>query len=319
MLVGMIDTTARLLQLLGLLQSRSVWSGTELAERLGVTTRSIRRDVDRLRELGYPVEAERGAGGGYRLGAGRALPPLLLDQDEAVAVAVCLRLAATGTVAGIGEAAVRTLGKLDQVLPPRLRAQVSAVQEATLTLDSRGSQVDPDLLLTLARAVRESVKIDVRYVDRAGNETERRLEPYRLAATRNRWYLVGFDLGRDDWRTLRLDRMEHVRATTFRFAPRPAPDVEHYVRRSITQSPYDVVATLEVEADAETVSERIPPSVGTVTSLGDGRTRLVVGADSTDVLAVHLMRLDLDFRVIDCPPLQQALRRYAERALQCAR
>lgn len=315
----MTDTTARVLQLLGLLQSRPVWSGTQLAERLGVTTRSVRRDVDRLRELGYPVEAERGAAGGYRLGAGRALPPLLLDQDEAVAVAVCLRLAATGTVAGIGEAAVRTLGKLDQVLPARLRAQVSAVQDATLTLDSRGPQVDPDLLMTLARAVRESVKIDVQYVDRSGVETDRRLEPYRLAATRNRWYLVGFDLGRDDWRTLRLDRMQDVHATTFRFTARPTPDLEDYVRRSITQSPYDVVATLEVAADADVVSERILPSVGTVTSLGPRRCKLVVGADSADVLAVHLMRLDLEFRVLDCPPLQEALRRYAERALRCAR
>ncbi|NHN55440.1 YafY family transcriptional regulator [Calidifontibacter sp. DB0510] len=315
----MSETTARVLQLLGLLQSRPVWSGTDLAERLGVTTRSVRRDVDRLRELGYPVEAERGVAGGYRLGAGRALPPLLLDQDEAVAVAVCLRLAATGTVAGIGEAAVRTLGKLDQVLPARLRAQVAAVQEATFTLDARGPQVDPDVLLVLARAIRETVQVSLTYVDRSGAETERRLEPYRLAATRNRWYLVGFDLGRDDWRTLRLDRMGEVRATTFRFRPRKTPDLEDYVRRSITQSPYDLVATLEVEASADEVSARIPPSVGTVTALARDRARLVVGADNADAMAVHLMRLDLDFRVLDCPPLQAALRRYAARARRCAR
>src|ERR1700676_3968885 len=153
----MAETTGRVLQLLGLLQSRRVWSGDELAERLGVTTRSVRRDVERLRDLGYRVHASRGHGGGYQLGAGGALPPLLLDPDEAVAVAVCLRLAAGGSVAGIGEAELRALSKLDQVWRARLRSQVSAVHDATITLTSNSSDspVEPDVLMTLARASRD--------------------------------------------------------------------------------------------------------------------------------------------------------------------
>src|SRR5690349_19394115 len=163
----MSETTSRVLQLLGLLQARRVWSGDELAERLGVTTRSIRRDVDRLRELGYPVHASKGHGGGYQLGAGAALPPLLLDPDEAVAMAVCLRLAAGGSVAGVGESALRALSKLDQVMPSRLRSQVSAVHDATVTLTSGGQDtpVEPDVLMTLARASRDHEHVTTVYVD----------------------------------------------------------------------------------------------------------------------------------------------------------
>ena len=169
----MSETTSRVLQLLGLLQSRRVWSGEELAERLGVTTRSVRRDVERLRDLGYPVLASKGHGGGYQLGAGAALPPLLLDPDEAVAMAVCLRLAAGGSVAGVGESALRALSKLDQVMPSRLRSQVSAVHDATVTLtwNSSDSPVEPDVLMTLARACRDREHVSASYVDRAGNAT----------------------------------------------------------------------------------------------------------------------------------------------------
>jgi predicted DNA-binding transcriptional regulator YafY len=185
-------TTARVLRLLDLLQSRPVWSGTELAERLGVTTRSVRRDVERLRDLGYPVNAAHGAGGGYQLGAGRRLPPLLLDDTEAVAVAVCLRLAAGGTVEGLGEAAVRTLAQLDQVLPGRLRAQVEAIHEATVTLDGGAAPVDAATLLLLARACRESERVSFAYAGPRGSG-ERRVEPYRLVATGRRWYLLAYD------------------------------------------------------------------------------------------------------------------------------
>lgn len=171
----MAETTARLLQLLGLLQAKSVWTGPELADRLGVTTRSVRRDMDRLRDLGYPVQASRGMGGGYQLGAGRALPPLLLDQDEAVAVAVCLRLAAGGTVAGVGEAAIRTMTKLDQVMPVAIRAQVAAVQDATVTVQYQATTVDADDLLALARASREHHQARFDYTARGGAQTQRRL------------------------------------------------------------------------------------------------------------------------------------------------
>ena len=208
----MSETTSRVLQLLGLLQSRRVWSGEELADRLNVTTRSVRRDVERLRDLGYPVLASKGHGGGYQLGAGAALPPLLLDPDEAVAMAVCLRLAAGGSVAGVGESALRALSKLDQVMPARLRSQVSAVHDATVTLTSASSDspVEPDVLMTLARACRDHEHVAASYVDRAGNATERRLEPYQLVTTGKRWYLLAFDRDRDDWRSLRLDRMGDV-------------------------------------------------------------------------------------------------------------
>ena len=209
----MAETTGRVLQLLGLLQSRRVWSGDQLAERLGVTTRSVRRDVERLRDLGYPVHASKGHGGGYRLGAGAALPPLLLDADEAVAVAVCLRLAAGGSVAGVGEAALRALTKLDQVLPARLRSQVGAVHDATVTLTREPTDsVEPDVLMTLARACRDHEHVAAEYVDRGGRATSRRLEPYQLVTTGRRWYLMAYDRDRQDWRSLRLDRMDDVRA-----------------------------------------------------------------------------------------------------------
>lgn len=177
-------------------------TGEDLAQRLGVTTRSVRRDVDRLRELGDPVHSSRGTGGGYQLGAGRALPPLRLDQDEAVAV--CLRLAAGGTVAGVGEAALRTMAKLDQVMPAAIRAHVAAVQEATVTVEYQAVTVDADALLALARAVREHRQVRFDYTARDGAASYRRVEPYRLIATGRRWYLMAFDLDRDDWRSFRL-------------------------------------------------------------------------------------------------------------------
>ncbi len=240
----MSETTGRVLQLLGLLQSRRVWSGQDLAERLGVTTRSVRRDVDRLRDLGYPVHASTGHGGGYQLGAGAALPPLLLDPEEAVAMAVCLRVAAGGSVAGVGESALRALSKLDQVMPARMRSQVSAVHDATVTLGTAtDTPVDPDVLMTLARASRDHEHVTAGYVDLRGNATQRRLEPYQLVTTGRRWYLLCFDRDRADWRSLRLDRMADVRAQGSTFLPRDAPDAASYVRRAIASSPYPYIAT----------------------------------------------------------------------------
>ena len=222
----MSETTSRVLQLLGLLQSRRVWGGEELAERLGVTGRSVRRDVERLRDLGYPVHASKGHGGGYQLGAGAALPPLLLDPEEAVAMAVCLRVAAGGSVAGVGESALRALTKLDQVMPSRLRSQVAAIHDATTTLTPGQTDelVAPDVLMTLARACRDHEHVAAEYVDRGGTTTDRRLEPYQLVTTGRRWYLLCFDRDRDDWRSLRLDRMSDVTARGTTFRPREAPD-----------------------------------------------------------------------------------------------
>ncbi|AKU15544.1 helix-turn-helix transcriptional regulator [Luteipulveratus mongoliensis] len=314
----MSDTTARILQLLGLLQSRPVWTGPELAERLGVTTRSVRRDVERLRDLGYPVQASQGVGGGYQLGAGRALPPLLLDSEEAVAVAVCLRLAAGGTVAGVGEAAVRTMAKLDQVLPARLRAQVAAVQQSTITLEYNPVTVDPAALLALAHGIREEVRVTFGYEARGGERTERRIEPYRLAATGRRWYLMAFDLDREDWRTFRLDRMENVEVGTWRFKPRDAPDAEEYIRRSVTHGAYESTARLRMAVNAETMQKMVPRSVGTVTPVDDESCILEIGAEDLDMMASHLPRFGVDFVVLDPPELREALQRVADRISRIA-
>ncbi|MDE9365552.1 YafY family protein [Luteipulveratus sp. YIM 133132] len=314
----MSDTTARVLQLLGLLQSRPVWTGPELAERLGVTTRSVRRDVGRLRELGYPVQASQGIGGGYQLGAGKALPPLLLDSEEAVAVAVCLRLAAGGTVAGVGEAAVRTMAKLDQVLPARLRAQVAAVQQSTITLESSPVSVDSVALLALAQGIREHVRVTFDYESRTGERSERRVEPYRLAATGRRWYLMAYDLDREDWRTFRLDRMTTVVTGTWRFRPRESPDAEEFIRRAMAHGGYQFNARLRMAVDADTMQRMVPPTVGTVEPIDEHSCLLEVGAEDLDVMAAHLPRFGVDFVVLDPPELREAIRRMADRMTRVA-
>ncbi len=311
-------TTQRVLRLLSLLQSRPVWTGRELAERLGVTTRSIRRDVERLRDLGYPVNAVQGVGGGYRLGAGRALPPLLLEDEEAVAVAVSLRLAAGGTVAGASEAALRTLAKLDQVMPPRLRSEVRAIQDATSTLVGAAAEVDGDALLTIAKACRDLVRVRFGYDARGGVATERTVEPVRLVATGRRWYLMAWDVDREDWRTFRLDRMRAVTASTWRFRPREHPDPVAYVQRSVTSSGYRVQATVLVRAAADAVRQKASPTSATVTAVDEETCRLEAGAHDVDALAFHLTWLGFDFEVVDPPELRDALRRLGERMLAAA-
>ena len=186
----MLETSARLLRLLSLLQARRDWTSTELATRLGVSTRTIRNDVGRLRGLGYPVDARPGVAGGYRLGTGAALPPLLLDDEEAVAVAVGLRTAASGSVAGIEETSVRALAKLQQVLPSRLRRRVSAFQTYTLPVPARGPRVDPDILTVIASACRDHERLRFDYTAHSGAVSRRAVEPYRLVNDRRRWYLV---------------------------------------------------------------------------------------------------------------------------------
>src|SRR3954471_957829 len=244
----MAETTERVLRLLGLLQQRPVWTGPELAERLGVTTRSIRRDVERLRTLGYPGNAAHGVGGGYQLGRGRALPPLLLDDTEAVAVAVSLRMAAGGTVSGASEAALRTLAKLDQVMPPRLRGEVRAIHEATQTLEHGQATVDGEVLLRLAKAVRDTVRVRFDYESRDGTPSSRTIEPVGLVATGRRWYLMAYDVDRDDWRTFRLDRMRSVEPTTWRFSTREHEDPAAYVHRAVTSAAYRFQARIVVHA-----------------------------------------------------------------------
>jgi predicted DNA-binding transcriptional regulator YafY len=313
-----VGTTERVLRLLGLLQQRPVWTGPELADRLGVTTRSIRRDVERLRSLGYPVNATQGVGGGYQLGAGRALPPLLLDDEEAIATAVSLRLAAGGTVAGASEAAVRTLAKLDQVLPARLRAEVRALHDAIVTLEGGRIEVDADALLSLARACRDTVRVEFGYAGRDQRPGERRVEPYQLVATGRRWYLLAFDLDRDDWRSFRLDRMSGLRATTWRFRRREHPDPAAYVQRAVTVAGYRYRARVRVHASVDEVRRATSASTVTVEPFDDASCLLLTGSDSLYALALHLGLLGWDFEVLEPPELKQALATLGTRLTRAA-
>ena len=310
----MSETTSRVLQLLGLLQARRVWTGDELAERLGVTGRSVRRDIDRLRDLGYPVHASTGHGGGYQLGAGAALPPLLLDPDEAIAMAVCLRLAAGGSVAGVGESALRALSKLDQVMPAKLRSQVSAVQESTVTLTSgTDTPVEPEALMTLARACRDHEHVDAAYTDIRGTETSRRLEPYQLVTTGRRWYLLAYDRDKLDWRTLRLDRMSDVRARGTTFLARDAPDAATYVSRSISSSPYRYVARVRYFCSSEVVAQQFSPSSATVEAEGPDTCLVTAGADDPEKIALYLAMVGCDFEILGPPEVIEGARVMAAR------
>ncbi|MGW5415118.1 helix-turn-helix transcriptional regulator [Actinomadura geliboluensis] len=306
-------TTERVLRLLGLLQRRPSWTAAELADELGVTDRSVRRDVERLRALGYPVRAAAGVGGGYRLGAGTRLPPLLLDDEEAIATAVSLRLASGGTVAGSGEAALRALTKLDQVMPPRLRAEVRAVHGATDTLAAPGVEVDPELLVTLARACRDAVRVRFRYAGRGDADRERTVEPVRMVATGRRWYLMAWDVDRGDWRTFRLDRMRAAAATTWHFRAREHPDPAAFVQRAVAEAPYRHLARMRLHAPPGRVRELVPPQVGRVEDDRDGWCVLIVGGDDLEWLAVRVVGLGFEAEVLEPPELREAAARLARR------
>ncbi len=291
----MTDTPARLLNLLSLLQTPREWPGSELAERLSVSPRTIRRDIDRLRDLGYPVEATLGAVGGYRLVAGTALPPLLLDDEEAVAIAVGLRAGAGHAIEGVEEASVRALAKLEQVLPTRLRHRVSTLQNATIPLTrGDGATVAPATLTALAGAVTGREKLRFGYRAGDGAETKRLVEPYRLVSTGHRWYLVAYDLGREDWRTFRVDRVSDPLATGARFTPRelPAGDAAQMLTRSMARSQPELDLDVSFEAPADFVTARLPAHLvpaptGPVTYRL--RTR---AADSVEWLALRLALVD---------------------------
>lgn len=262
----MLETSARLLRLLSLLQAHREWSGAALADRLGVTPRTVRRDVDRLRELGYPVNASPGTGGGYQLGVGAELPPLLLDDDEAVAVAVGLRTAAGQGIEGIGETSVRALTKLEQVLPHRLRRRVGALNAFTVPM-LRGPQpsaVDPAVLTDLAAACRDSERLRFEYRDHGGSSTRRTVEPHRLVCTERRWYLVAWDVDRDDWRTFRADRVTPKPPHGPRFTPRqpPADDLAAYVSKGVSVRAYATHAVIRLLVPKEEAAQRISPRPG---------------------------------------------------------
>ena len=306
-----MPTSDRLLRLLSLLQQRTSWSGAELAERLGITPRTVRRDVDRLRTLGYRIEAAPGPqGGGYRLGTGTALPPLLLDDDEATAIAIALGASAGGAIQGVEEPALAALAKLDRLLPGHLRARVEAIRRATLPIGD-AERVDPDVLLTVARAATDQERLGLDYVDRAGRRTERRIDPYRLVSTGRRWYLVAYDVDRADWRTLRADRITAVTRTGHRFRLDDPPDPVAFVSRASGVAPYPVAAEVVVEAPPDEVRARVPPTVGVIEPHPRG-SLLSVGGNSVAALAGHLVMLDLPFEVLAPPELIAHLRRLVE-------
>ncbi|HEY1627619.1 MAG TPA: YafY family protein [Streptosporangiaceae bacterium] len=317
----MANTSTRTLKLLSLLQTHRFWPGTELAARLGVTPRTLRRDVDRLRELGYPVQAQRGADGGYQLAAGAALPPLMVDDEEAVALAVGLRLAANGTVEGIAESSVRALAKVLRVMPSRLRRRAEAVTAMTVPAtwgSDPQDMVDADVLTVIALACRDNERIRFSYAaassQHSGQQTDRLVEPHRVVMLGRRWYLAGYDLGRHDWRSFRLDRVSHPEVTGARFLPRelPAPDAAAFVRAGIATASaiYDV--EVEFDAPAGLVRERIG-RWARITELDDGRCRGEWSADVLDWAAFALGTAGVGFRVIGPPELRDVVGAWGRR------
>jgi predicted DNA-binding transcriptional regulator YafY len=316
----MTGTSSRLLTLLSLLQARRDWPGGELAGRLEVSPRTIRRDVERLRELGYPVESLTGPAGGYRLRAGTAMPPLLLDDDEAIAIAVGLRTAARASVTGIEETSVRALVKLEQVLPAHLRRRVRALQSATLTLPAGGPTVDPQTLTVIATACRDSECLRFGYRGRDGAESRREVEPHSLVNLGRRWYLVAWDRGRRDWRSFRVDRLTGPAAPGVRFRPRtlPAKDAADYVAKSMSAWRNRYEARVTLHAPAETIRDRFPSHWGSVQPLDDKTCEYRTGDDDLDWLAIRISMFGVDFEVHEPPELGERLRAMARRLERAA-
>jgi predicted DNA-binding transcriptional regulator YafY len=318
----MLSASSRLLRLLSLLQTRSHWGGAELAERLAVHPRTLRRDIDRLRQLGYPVHASSGVAGGYAFRAGQALPPLLLDDDEALAVSIALRTATAGAVSGIEEPALRALVKLEQAMPLRLRRRVDALRSAILPLDRTGPVVDASLLATLAAACRDQLRLELHYTDIHGRSAVRTVEPQGVVHTGERWYLVAWDLTRVDWRTFRIDRITGEPVVGGHFAPRAGPeggDLRAYVSRSVAVAPYPEQARVVLHAPHAAMARRIPPAVAVVQPLDEQRCLLEWGAHSLDPLVYWLLALDVDFEVLAPPALIERLRAAGERVTRCTR
>ncbi|MFJ9364604.1 helix-turn-helix transcriptional regulator [Nocardia sp. NPDC101769] len=313
----MLETSARLLRLLSLLQTPREWSGAELAAQLAVDVRTVRRDIDKLRVLGYPVDATAGAAG-YRLGAGAQLPPLLLDDEEAVAVAMGLRTAAGGTIAGIEESSLRALAKLEQVLPSRLRHRVTTLQAATVAVPAGGPRVDPDTLNAIAAAIRDQHRLRFDYRTHTGETSCRTTEPHRLVHIGRRWYLTGWDVDREDWRTYRVDRLTPRIPTGPRFTPRAAPDAADQVSRGVTTAPYRYRARITLLTSAERAAEVIAPTVGVLEAVDPDTCVLHTGADSLDAIAVHVAGFGFEFRVLEPPELAARLRELATRLHRAA-
>jgi predicted DNA-binding transcriptional regulator YafY len=312
-----MTTSARMLQLLSLLQTHRYWPGTELADRLGVSVRTLRRDVDRLRELGYPVEANRGVDGGYQLAAGGALPPLVIDDEEAVALTVGLQNAAQSTVAGVAESSVRALAKVTQVMPARLRRRAEALHAMTVSLEWGGQDrpsVDADVLTTVALACRDTERLRFDYTAADGRRTDRHVEPHRLVSLGRRWYLVAYDLGRHDWRSFRLDRLAGPDRTGARFRQRdlPAADAAEFVRSRLEKVPRPHEVEVVVDAPAAQVRARVG-RWGTVEEVDATRSRLRMTTDSLSWPAFALGVIGAEFQVVHPPELVDHLHEWGSR------
>jgi predicted DNA-binding transcriptional regulator YafY len=304
----MLDTSTRLLRLLSVLQSRRFWPGEALAERFEITPRTLRRDIDRLRSLGYTIAASTGPGGGYQLGQGASLPPLLLNDDEAVAVAVSLR-GAMDIFTGMNETAVSALVKLNQLLPARLRKRASALQAVTVSLQGRGAILDADLVTELAVACRDCRRLTIRYQDHQGRASTRTLEPLRLAHTGNRrWYLLAWDLDRNAWRTLRVDRIKGKPALGAAFKPRPPPaDIERFISDAISSAPYRCRAKFKLTGSIDELGGKVPPWIGVLEPLDEAHSLLSTGAETPEALLCQVLLAGVDFELVEPAELRAPL------------
>ena len=314
-----MNTSARMLRLLSLLQTHRYWPGGELADRLDVSGRTLRRDVDRLRELGYVVDAVRGVAGGYQLRAGGQLPPLLLEDEEAVAIAVSLQSSAAGAVAGMEETSVQALTKVIGLMPPRLRRQMDALRSQTEQLPwSGGPVVDPTLLTMLAQACRDDEPLHFTYTAKESEPTERWVEPHRMVSMGRRWYLVAYDRDRQDWRSFRVDRISGPRTTGQRFRPRdlPAEDALSFVQAGIRRMPQRYAVRVVLDATVDEVA-RMVGRWGRASG-ADGRAVLEMSVDTLDWPLMLLASCEADFSVESPPELAAAVARAGERFAQAA-
>lgn len=313
--VDMGDPSGRMLHLLSLLQTHRFWPGPELCSRLEVSPRTLRRDIDRLRELGYLVESTRGIEGGYRLSAGADLPPLLLEDEEAVAIGVGLRAAADGSVAGIEDAALRALAKLEQVMPARLRRRVNDLGSVTVPMSTGGPTVDWSVLTVLAEACRDSFRVHFTYTAYDGTSTERTVEPHRLVSAGRRWYLVAWDIDRRDWRSFRVDRITSEVDPLTRFNPRPLPaaDAATFVAEGIESIGREHEATLTVEAPADEIAVRARWFGGKVEPLDAERCTVRLGGESLDWLAACVGLLGAEVTVEEPAELRERLAEVSDR------
>ena len=308
-----MDTAARLLQMLAMLETRPWWRGDELADRLEVTPRTVRRDLARLRDLGYPIEAVTGPHGGYRLGAGGRLPPLVLDDEEAVVVARVLRASAGEGASGLEAAALSALTKLDRVMPPRLRERVAALRAVTVQLRRRDlPPVDADVLVTIALACNRPERLRFAYRDASDRATDRFVEPYRLVFTERRWYLVAYDKDRVAWRSFRVDRMADVAPTGVPFQPHETPDAAAMVAEGIAVAVFSVHARVRVHAPPDMARALVGPMIGVVETSDETATTFRIGGDA-DWIARYLASLEAPFEVLEPPEVRAELRALGRR------